>query len=144
MSIREEPYDRTRPLPTIQPIYHHKLTNSPGKSHIGVLVQFPPNAASPPHRHGVASVSAYLISGTLQNKMNDEPIRVFEAGGSWLEKPGCHHKVSANVSKTESATLLATFVIDTEAVEKEGFAALIQVDEEYRDLVFEEPRGGIL
>ncbi|KAG5294976.1 cupin domain-containing protein [Histoplasma ohiense] len=144
MSAEEPAYDRSRPLPLIQPLYHHKLANAPGKSIIGVMVTFPPNSASPPHRHGGASVSAYLIQGTVLNKMNDEPTRVIEQGGTWLEKPGCHHKISANVSATEPALLLATFVIETEKVEREGAAALIQVDEEYRDMVFPEAKGGVL
>ncbi|PGH08478.1 hypothetical protein AJ79_05967 [Helicocarpus griseus UAMH5409] len=125
MSTLEEPvYDRSRPLPTLQPIYHHLLANSPGKSIIGVLVKFPPNASSPPHRHGGASVSVYVMQGTVYNKMNNDPMRVIEQG--------------------EPAVLLATFVIATEAVEKGGYAALIQVDEEYGDVVFPEPEGELI
>lgn len=70
----------------------------------------------------------------MLNKMNNEPTRVIEAGGTWYEAPGCHHKVSANVSATEPATLLATFIVDTQVVEEGGLAALVQVDEEYRDV----------
>ncbi|PGH34492.1 hypothetical protein GX50_02675 [[Emmonsia] crescens] len=108
MSTEELAYDRYRPLPLIQPLYHHKLANAPGKSIIGVMVKFPPNGASPPHPHGDASVSAYLVQGAVLNKMNDEPMRVIEQGGTWLEIPGCHHKISANMSATEPAMLLAT------------------------------------
>ncbi|EEH40716.1 cupin domain-containing protein [Paracoccidioides lutzii Pb01] len=144
MAAAEPTYDRTRPLPTVQPLYHHKLVNCPGMSIIGVLVKFPPNGASPPHRHGGASVSAYLLQGTLHNKMNDDPMYTVQQGGTWLEKPGCHHKISANVSATEPATILATFVIETEKMERDGHTILVQVDEEYRDLVFPEPEGNML
>lgn len=101
---------------------------------IGLLVSFAPNGGSPPHRHGGASVAVYVLEGTVLNKMNNDPTRVIETGGSWYEAPGCHHKVSSNTSTTEPATLLATFVVDTRVVEEEGMAALVQVDEEYRDL----------
>lgn len=64
--------------------------------------------------------------------MNDGPTTVVKAGDAWYEAPGCHHRVSDNASKTEKLVLIATFVIDTEVLEKEGPAALVQIDEEYR------------
>nr|ODN88570.1 hypothetical protein L203_02576 [Cryptococcus depauperatus CBS 7841] len=129
------PYDRSRPLTLPSLIYQHKLPNCPGKSQVGILVNFPPNAATPPHRHPEASVSAYVLKGTVVNKMNNEPTRVIEAGGTFFEAPGCHHKVSDNYSTTETAQLLATLVVDTEVVEKGGLAALTVFDEEYKDVV---------
>ncbi|KAK1770261.1 RmlC-like cupin domain-containing protein [Phialemonium atrogriseum] len=134
MATEDTIYDRSRPLPALAPAFQYKLLNCPGKSIIGLTVSFPPNGASPPHRHGGASVTGYVLEGTVLNKMNDEPTRVIEAGGTWYEAPGCHHKVSANVSTTEPATLLATFVVDTKVIEEGGLAALVQVDEEYRDV----------
>ena len=102
---------------------------------MGMLVEYPPGGATPPHRHGGASVSAYVINGSLLNKMNDDPMRVVEKGGSWYEAPGCHHKISANASKTEPASFFVNFVLDTEALEQEGPGVLVQIDPEYRDIV---------
>ena len=116
--------------------YQYKLPNCPGKSSIGLLVTFPPNSSTPPHRHAGAASSALVLSVSLVNKMNNEPTRVFDKGGSWFEAPGCHHKVSDNYSTTETATLLATLVVDTEVVDKGGIAALVELDEEYRDIKF--------
>ena len=45
--------------------------------------------------------------------MNDEPERTYQAGESWTEKPGDHHKVSQNASTTNQAKLLAIFIVDT-------------------------------
>ncbi|GJN72433.1 cupin domain-containingprotein [Purpureocillium lilacinum] len=129
-------YDRSRPLPSMELAYQYKLPNCPGKSSIGLLVTFPPNSSTPPHRHAGAAASALVLSGSLVNKMNNEPTRVFDKGGSWFEAPGCHHKVSDNYSTTETATLLATLVVDTEVVDKGGIAALVELDEEYRDIKF--------
>lgn len=129
-------YAPSRPAPTIQVAYRYELVNSPGKSIIGLLVRFPPNGSSPPHRHGGASVVGYVIEGTLLNKMNDSPVKVINKGETWYEAPGCHHKISDNYSETETATLLATFVVDTKVVEEGGYGALVQVDEEYRDVIF--------
>lgn len=119
-------------MPGINITYQYKLPNCPGKNIVGLRVEFAPNGSTPPHRHGGASVSAYVISGTLLNKMNNDPIKVIETGGTWFEAPGCHHRISDNASKTEPATLFAVMVLDTEELEREGMGALIQIDEEYR------------
>lgn len=119
------------PLPTIAPVFQYKLVNVPGKLIVGLTVSFGPDGASPPHRHGGASVAATVLEGTVINKMNDDPTRVIQTGGTWYEAPGCHHKTSANQSKTESAKVLAVFVVDAQVVEEGGLAALVQVDQEY-------------
>lgn len=100
-----------------------------------MLVEYPPNGATPPHRHGGASVSAYVIHGSLLNKMNDEPMRMIERGGSWYEAPGCHHRISANASQTEPAAFFVNFIIDSETLEREGPSVLLQYDAEYKDIV---------
>lgn len=66
--------------------------------------------------------------------MNDGPTEVFEKGESFFESPGCHHRVSDNYSLTSTATLFASFVVDTEVLEKGGPAALVEYDEEYKDI----------
>ncbi|RAL13955.1 cupin domain-containing protein [Aspergillus homomorphus CBS 101889] len=132
----EEPtYDPSRPLATTTIAYQYKLVNCPGKTIVGLLVEYPPAGATPPHRHGGASVSAYVIKGSVLNKMNDDPMRVIEQGGSWYEAPGCHHRISANASQTEPAAFFVNFVLDTETLEREGPGVLVQIDEEYREIV---------
>ncbi len=124
----------SRPLPVLAVAFQYRLINCPGKSTIGMIVDFGPNASTPPHRHGGASVLTYGLEGTLLNKMNDESTQVIPTGGSWHEAPGCHHKISDNHSPTEPAKLLAVFVVNTKVVEEGGVAALIQIDEEYQDI----------
>ena len=124
----------SRPIPSVELVYQNKLPNCPGKLCVGLLVTYSPNGSTPPHRHAGASVTAYVIEGTIVSKMNNEPTQVFEQGETWFEAPGCHHKVSDNYSQTEPAKLLATFVVDTAVVEKGGVAALVEYDEEYRDI----------
>lgn len=119
-------------MPDISLAYSYKLSNCPGKTIVGLRVDFPPNAMTPPHRHGGAAVSAYVFKGSLLNKMNEDSMKVIQEGGSWYEAPGCHHRISNNASATESAVLLASMVVDTEVYEKGGMAALVVIDEEYR------------
>ncbi|KAJ4153766.1 hypothetical protein LMH87_010240 [Akanthomyces muscarius] len=127
-------YERGRPLPAVELAYHYKLPNCPGKSSIGIIVNFPPNAATPPHRHAGASVSVLVLEGQVINKMNDEETCVLAKGESFFEAPCCHHRVSNNYSATEPAKLLATMVVDDEVVEKGGYEALTVIDEEFRDV----------
>ncbi|EON62362.1 hypothetical protein W97_01584 [Coniosporium apollinis CBS 100218] len=135
-TIEDPVYERSKPRPTIKMLYSYRLRNVSGFSVIGLSVAFPPGGASPPHRHGGASVAGVVISGTAYNKMNDDPTLVLTKGETWYEAPGCHHKISANASDTEDLLLLATFVVETKVVEDGGFGALVQVDEQYRDLEF--------
>jgi quercetin dioxygenase-like cupin family protein len=117
-------------------LYQYPLRNVPNFSILGLSVVFPPGGASPPHRHGGASVAAVVISGTAYNKMNNDATMVLKQGETWYEAPGCHHKISANASEIEELHLLAAFVVETKVVEEGGFGALVQVDDEYKDLEF--------
>lgn len=121
----------SRPATSVKPVFQYKLADNPAQTVVGLLVSFPPDASTPPHRHGTASVIAYVIEGEVLNAMNDAEPTVITKGGTWYEAPGCHHRVSDNNSKTEPATLLATFVIQTEILEKEGPEVLVQIDPEY-------------
>lgn len=118
-------------MPALEIVYEYKLVGIPNKTLINLRVEFPPNGSTPPHRHGGANVGGYVLKGKVLNKMNDEPMKLIEEGGSWFEAPGCHHRISDNASATEPATIMATMITDTDRYEKEGMAALIQIDEEY-------------
>ncbi|KAL4907232.1 hypothetical protein BDW74DRAFT_176013 [Aspergillus multicolor] len=139
--MQEPTYNPDSPLAKTTIAYQYALANCPGKTIIGMLVKYPPNGATPPHRHGGASVSAYVIHGTVLTKMNDEPMRVIEKGGSWYEAPGCHHVISANASSTETAEFFVTFVIGTEVLEREGLQVLVQIDEEWREIMAKKTPG---
>jgi quercetin dioxygenase-like cupin family protein len=39
---------------------------------------------------------------------------VYQAGESFHEEPGAHHRVSENASETQPASLLAVFIVDAE------------------------------
>jgi quercetin dioxygenase-like cupin family protein len=54
------------------------------------------------------------LEGAIRSSVNGAPVRVYQAGDNFYEEPGAHHGVSANASKTESARLLAVFVVDSD------------------------------
>ena len=99
----------------VTPNFQHAIPNIPGKSLIAVVVDYPPGGASVPHTHAKSSfIYAYVLTGNIESKVNDEPTRVYKAGESFFEAPGASHTISRNASKTEPAKLLAVFVVDTD------------------------------
>jgi quercetin dioxygenase-like cupin family protein len=100
---------------TVKPNFSRAIPNLPGKSLIAVEVIYSPGAASHPHTHAKSSfIYAYVISGSVASKVNDEPEHVYRAGESFYEEPGSRHSVSRNASKTKPAKLLAVFVVDSD------------------------------
>jgi quercetin dioxygenase-like cupin family protein len=99
----------------VTPNFAQAIPNIPGKSLIAVIVDYPPGGASAPHTHAKSSfIYAYVVSGSIESKVNDGPKRVYKAGESWSEPPGASHPISRNASKTNPARLLAVFVVDTD------------------------------
>jgi quercetin dioxygenase-like cupin family protein len=100
---------------TVKPNFARAIPNIPGKSLIAVEVLYPPGAASHPHTHAKSSfIYAYVVSGSVASKVNDEAEHVYKAGESFYEEPGSRHTVSRNASKTKPAKLLAVFVVDSD------------------------------
>jgi quercetin dioxygenase-like cupin family protein len=103
----------TAPGETVTEAANEPIPNLPGKQLISLVVDYAPGASSAAHHHaGSAFIYAYVISGAVRSQVDDEPARIYKAGEAWFEKPGAHHKVSANASDTEPARLLAVFIVD--------------------------------
>ncbi len=68
-----------------------------------------------PHTHAKSAfIYAYVVSGSIASKVNDEPERVYKAGEGFSENPGSRHLVSRNASMSEPAKLLAVFVVNSD------------------------------
>lgn len=99
---------------TVTPNFQHAIPNVPGKSLTAVVVDYPPGAASPAHKHaGSAFIYAYVVSGVVESQVEDGPKRIYRAGESFFEEPGAVHRISRNASETKPAKLLAVFVTDS-------------------------------
>jgi len=95
-------------------VYDHALPNVPGKSIKGVLIEYAPGGSSPAHTHPKSAfIYATVLEGAIRSQVNDGPVKTYHAGESFSENPGDRHAVSENASSTESARLLAVFVVDT-------------------------------
>ena len=94
--------EKIAPGAKVSVVFDQELPNVPGKSLRAVLVDYNPGAGSPSHRHpSSAFIYARVLEGAIRSKVNDEPERTYQAGESWTEKPGDHHRVSHNASNTE-------------------------------------------
>jgi quercetin dioxygenase-like cupin family protein len=100
-----------RPGTSIRPISCERLPNVPGKSISTVIVDYPPGAYTPRHRHP-GFVMAFVLAGTLRSQLAGGPVGTYGAGQSWSEPPGTVHLFAENASATEPAELLATFIAD--------------------------------
>ena len=101
------------PTRKVTVVFDHELPNVPGKSMRGVLVEYGPGGSSRAHTHPKSAfIYATVLEGAIRSQVNDGPITVYQAGQSWVEMSGDHHRVSANASDTEPAKLLAVFVLD--------------------------------
>lgn len=84
----------------------------------------------------------HVLTGTVLNKMNDDPMMIKKTGESFYEAPGCRHRISSNASRTEEASIIATMILDTEKmdaiIEKDGAAGLVVIDEQWREAVEEQ------
>lgn len=95
----------------VQVAFRHTLPNAPGKTLTAVVVNYPPGGKSKPHHHA-GVIFAYVLSGAVRSQVNDEPVRVYQAGESFFEDLNAHHRISENASETGPARLLAISVAD--------------------------------
>ncbi|MCG7504212.1 cupin domain-containing protein [Mesorhizobium retamae] len=101
----------SRPATEIKPISCTPLPDIPGKAVTVAIVDFPPDAYTPRHRHP-GNVTAFVLKGTLKSQLAGEPPMTYTEGQSWFEPTGAIHLFAENASKTEPASLLAMFVAD--------------------------------
>ena len=105
-------------------VYQHAIPGVPGKSVKGVLVEYSPGGASPPHHHAPSAlIYATVLEGAVRSQVNGGQERTYRAGENWTELPGDHHGVSANASRTKPAKILAVFVVDDRDSELTTFDA---------------------
>lgn len=100
-------------LPEVNVLLQQALPNAEGRTFTSQIVDFPPGAGAPPHRHGQAFVYAYVLQGAVRSQVDDNPATTYRQGENWFENPGAHHVVAANPSTTEPARLLVVYVSTT-------------------------------
>ena len=101
------------PSGAVTPAFERPIDNIPGKKILAVVVDYPPGGQTPAHHHPASAfITGYVLSGAIRSQVDGGEVKIFHAGESWSERPGAHHQVSENASKTEPAKLLAIFIQD--------------------------------
>jgi quercetin dioxygenase-like cupin family protein len=54
---------------------------------LGMKVTFSPGASTPPHTHAGAFVAVHVLTGSVLNKINDDPMMIKKTGDSFYEAP---------------------------------------------------------
>jgi quercetin dioxygenase-like cupin family protein len=85
------------------------LVGIPGKEALMMTVTYSPGGASLPHRHD-AQVFVYVLQGTLTMQVDGSAPVTLRPGQTFYEGPGDVHRVSANASSTEPASILVFMV----------------------------------
>lgn len=73
------------------------------------MIDLPPGAAAPRHRHDVA-VMAYVLEGAVENQFDGGAVQMHRTGDSWWEAPGTVHDTARNASMTARARLLVVYI----------------------------------
>jgi quercetin dioxygenase-like cupin family protein len=113
--MADAPAGYARELETVKPVFQRAIPNIPGKNFVALVVNYPPGGKSPAHRHAKSAfIYAFVLTGAIRSMVGTEPAKVYQAGESFHEEPGAHHRVSENASETQPASLLAVFIVDAE------------------------------
>jgi quercetin dioxygenase-like cupin family protein len=103
----------TAPAPTQRAeVMTQPLVDVPGREVRITLLDLMPGHASPPHRHPNHHVFGFIVDGTYEWKIGDEPVKTFKPGQAFYEPPGVLHAVSRNASADARAKLVVFMVAD--------------------------------
>nr|WP_251010797.1 cupin domain-containing protein [Variovorax paradoxus] len=103
--------EAARPATSSKVISCEPLPNVLGKSVTTLLVDFPPRAYSPAHRHP-GSVTAVILAGTIRSQLAGTPAADYRFGETFFEPPGALHLFAENPDPVHPAKLVAVFVTD--------------------------------
>ncbi len=87
------------------------LANVPGKEVTMIIVDYPPGAADPVHRHN-ASAFVYVLEGSIVMQMKGGAKVMLHPGDTFYEDPKGIHLVGKNASDTKPAKFLVFLVKD--------------------------------
>jgi quercetin dioxygenase-like cupin family protein len=76
------------------------------------LTEREPGNGSPAHRHPGSHTVGYILEGSYEVKIDDEPIRTLKPGEVFYERPDALHAVSRNASTTHPVKYLVIQVSD--------------------------------
>ena len=83
------------------PLLTQPLADLPGREVRMTLLDRIPGNASVPHRHPGHHTFGYVVEGSYELGVNNQPTRMLKAGDTFYEPPGTLHSVSRNAGDTQ-------------------------------------------
>ena len=91
--------------PKVTTLFSRELSDIPGKEGTMLIVEHPPGAADPVHRHN-ANAFVYVLEGSIIMQVKGAEPVTLHPGQTFYEGPNDIHVVGRNASKTEPAKFL--------------------------------------
>jgi quercetin dioxygenase-like cupin family protein len=88
------------------------LPDLPGREVRISLLDRPPHASSPPHRHPGHYTFGYVVEGTYEFAVDGGAPRTLKAGEVFYEPPGALHSTSRNPSSDQRTKIVVFMVAD--------------------------------
>lgn len=85
------------------------LKDYPGKESEMIIVEYPPGAVDPVHRHN-AHAFVYVLEGTIVMQLKGQKEVTLKQGQTYYEGPDDVHTVGKNASTTEPAKFVVFFL----------------------------------
>lgn len=95
----------------VTPLMSKDLADFPGKEGTMIIVNYPPGASDPVHRHN-AHAFVYVLEGTIVMQLKGGKEVTLTPGQTFYEGPEDVHVIGRNVSKTKPAKFVVFLVKD--------------------------------
>ncbi|WP_423459867.1 cupin domain-containing protein [Ottowia sp. VDI28] len=103
--------EASRPVTSSKILSCEPLPHVPGKSITTQLVDFPPLAHTPAHRHP-GSVSVVVLEGTVRSQIAGSPAANYGKSQTFFEPPGALHLFAENPDPAVHAKIMAVYVTE--------------------------------
>lgn len=100
---------RASPEAVVTPLFAKDLPEFQGKEGVMILVEYPPGAMDPIHRHD-AHAFVYVLEGSIVMQLRDAAEVTLSPGQTYYEGPNDVHTVGRNASSTRPAKFVVFFV----------------------------------
>ena len=97
------------PEAVVTPLFTKDLPDLKGKEGVMILVEYPPGASDPIHRHN-AHAFVYVLEGSIVMQVRDAAEVTLSPGQTYYEGPNDVHIVGRNASDTRPAKFVVFLV----------------------------------
>ena len=97
------------PEAAVTPLLAKDLPELQGKEGVMILVEYPPGASDPIHRHN-AHAFVYVLEGSIVMQLRSAAEVTLSPGQTYYEGPNDVHTVGRNASDTRPAKFVVFFV----------------------------------